>query len=190
MHRSYSYAGASSARALAIGTALALSCVAACTAERAGAPAISPASDLESQRGETTDLDAIERELALDEQRLNASLPLEEPPAGKPGDTQTPVHAESEVTVTSEAGAAGADYDEEPRAAPQAAPTPARAEPERSVATDPCDVACRALESMARAAGRLCDITGETAPRCRAARERVRSATSRVAASRCECGSD
>jgi hypothetical protein len=43
-----------------------------------------------------------------------------------------------------------------------------------------CDVACRALASMQRAAEHLCELSGEDDERCSGARTRVRSATERV----------
>ncbi len=52
-----------------------------------------------------------------------------------------------------------------------------------SSAADPCATACSALESMARAAKHLCDLTGDGDARCDNARSRVSGATERVSAS-------
>lgn len=51
---------------------------------------------------------------------------------------------------------------------------------------DACGVACRALASMTRAADHYCGLSGEGDSRCSSARERVKSATERVAA-HCTC---
>ncbi|WP_437603592.1 hypothetical protein [Sorangium sp. So ce590] len=71
-----------------------------------------------------------------------------------------------------------------PRATTAGAESPAKkAEAERMTAT-PCETACRALASMSRAAQHLCGLASDADPRCDAARNRVKSATDRVA-SRC-----
>ena len=51
----------------------------------------------------------------------------------------------------------------------------------------PCEVACRALASMARAADAVCRLAGPDDPRCLSARKRVEDATTRAQA--CSCGS-
>lgn len=52
---------------------------------------------------------------------------------------------------------------------------------------DPCVTACRALASMRRATGHLCDLTGSNDPRCASAQDRVTSAGGRVQ-QHCTCG--
>lgn len=52
---------------------------------------------------------------------------------------------------------------------------PADAAP-RPVSTDPCATACRALDSMERAATHLCDLAGAEATRCASAKDRLRKA--------------
>lgn len=49
----------------------------------------------------------------------------------------------------------------------------------------PCELACRALASMKRAADAVCRLAGETDPRCTDARRRVSESETRVAA--CSC---
>ncbi|MDC3961176.1 hypothetical protein [Polyangium jinanense] len=44
------------------------------------------------------------------------------------------------------------------------------------VSDDPCMTACRALQSMGRAATHLCDLAGEDDARCASAKDRVRKA--------------
>ncbi|MDI3291249.1 hypothetical protein [Polyangium sp. 15x6] len=44
------------------------------------------------------------------------------------------------------------------------------------VSDDPCMTACRALQSMGRAATHLCDLAGEDDARCATAKDRVRKA--------------
>lgn len=50
-----------------------------------------------------------------------------------------------------------------------------------------CDVGCRALEGMRRAASRICELTGATSPQCERARARVGRADDRVTDSGCSC---
>lgn len=50
----------------------------------------------------------------------------------------------------------------------------------------PCELACRALASMKRAADAVCRLAGEADPRCTDARRRVSESETRVAA--CSCG--
>jgi MYXO-CTERM domain-containing protein len=54
-----------------------------------------------------------------------------------------------------------------------------------SLSTGSCDVACRALDSMERARGRLCAL--DPGPRCAEARDRVKKAGDRVRAACPEC---
>jgi hypothetical protein len=43
-----------------------------------------------------------------------------------------------------------------------------------------CETACRALDAMERAAAHLCELAGDRDARCGAARDRVRSAGTRI----------
>ncbi|MRG90856.1 hypothetical protein [Polyangium spumosum] len=52
---------------------------------------------------------------------------------------------------------------------------PADAAP-KPVSADPCSTACRALDSMERAATHLCDLAGAEAARCASAKDRLRKA--------------
>jgi hypothetical protein len=54
-------------------------------------------------------------------------------------------------------------------------------------AADACAVACKALQSMASSADRLCRLSGENDGRCDDARARVRGAMSRVKSSCPSC---
>jgi hypothetical protein len=53
---------------------------------------------------------------------------------------------------------------------------------------DACTPACRALASMERAATHLCDLAGESDPRCEGARARVSRASERVRNGCPSCG--
>jgi hypothetical protein len=64
--------------------------------------------------------------------------------------------------------------------APAQASAPDRAA--EATAASPCDVACRALDSMERAADHLCALAGSADDRCSGARARVESAEARVRA--------
>ena len=60
-------------------------------------------------------------------------------------------------------------------------PSQPTAEPHLTVRkVDRCDTACGALGSMRRAAGRLCELTGQEDPRCESVGERVSLAVERV----------
>jgi len=52
-------------------------------------------------------------------------------------------------------------------------------------ASNPCENICRAYSSMLTAAGKLCDLAGESDDRCLAAKDRVKSAQRRIASSTC-----
>jgi len=70
-----------------------------------------------------------------------------------------------------------------PRPAPPAQPTASRVEREGPrTPSDPCGAACSALASMERATEHLCGLAGAGNKRCQSARERVKSASSRVQA--------
>jgi hypothetical protein len=109
-------------------------------------------------------LDAIERaeaELqgALD-QRTSAPQFAEPPGAPPPSD------AASAKPATGEASTMKKNVDAQPTSSP----------------ADPCEIACRALASMERAAVHLCGLSGESDPRCEGALTRVKSASGRVEA--------
>lgn len=70
---------------------------------------------------------------------------------------------------------------------PPPAQAPAGREAYSATAADRCNVACRALESMQRAAERLCSIAGEDDARCQRADHRVSYATDLVRRSCASC---
>ncbi|MDC0745624.1 hypothetical protein [Polyangium mundeleinium] len=77
-------------------------------------------------------------------------------------------------TATMPAPAPGeAKAEAEAKRAEAGAPASDEAAP---VSSDPCMTACRALESMGRAATHLCDLTGDDDTRCANAKDRVRRA--------------
>jgi hypothetical protein len=55
-------------------------------------------------------------------------------------------------------------------------------------AASACDIACRALASMDRAAQHLCELSGDGDARCQSARDRVDRARQRVVAECSACG--
>ena len=167
---------------------------AAVRTQEAQPPAKAPGGT-EEERKPLTELDALEHDLAVSEQRLEAQLgrrqraladsrrresesgveeskktePAEPPPAEEP----------SEV-----------DSDEEkPRRrdeAPQQSLPQAEAARTGKVGS-PCDMACRALSSMRRSAERICAIAGAEDQRCSRARGRVAAAEERIRHAACEC---
>jgi hypothetical protein len=60
-------------------------------------------------------------------------------------------------------------------------------EPTSAPKPSPCDVACRALDSMRRSATRICELTGDADERCNGARTRVTRAAQQVERAGCAC---
>jgi hypothetical protein len=144
------------------------------------------------ERKPLTELDALEHDLAVSEQRLEAQLvrrqrALADSRAGETG-------AESKKTEPAEPPAAEepaeVDGDEEkPRPRDEA---PRQSSPQAEAARtgkagSPCDMACRALSSMRRSAERICAIAGADDERCTRARGRVAGAEERIRHAQCEC---
>ena len=91
-------------------------------------------------------------------------------------------------------------------AAPAEAPTPAsedfddRAfnsqrsealpEQEQTRARSACDEACDAFRSMERSARQICQLTGDGAPRCARARDRIAVARKQLSAAGCGCATE
>ncbi len=174
-----------------------LSLLAGGCARAAGSPATpryaAPPPPAPGERGEQR-LAELERTLSESEGELRAALPPPPAPAA-------PAPAEPSWDTAEEAeGDAKRSADEDRAAASSSAPpasppraTTAAAEqppPARRAGREepPCAVACRALDSMSRAADRICSITGEGAASCVDARERVAAARERIAGAGCGCG--
>jgi hypothetical protein len=147
------------------------------------------------------DLDALERDLSVSEERLNQYLARRE----EPRESAITLRDDGEGKKEKPRGSAtsgGPGYAQPP---PAAAPRPARrrAEEERPAdsaaaeapasaaesepAENACDLACRAFGSMQRSADRICAIAGEGDARCRRARERVADASARISSAQCTC---
>jgi hypothetical protein len=74
----------------------------------------------------------------------------------------------------------------EPSAAPTEVPKKPASEPlSASPSTDACTTPCRALASMRRAVGALCELTGEADARCTEAKKTLAESSSRVGACTC-----
>jgi hypothetical protein len=96
-------------------------------------------------------------------------------PTGSPAEQRK---AEQEAAApSSAAGPVNADEKAPARAAPRPAPG----------ASTPCADACRAFGSMQRSAGGICELTGNDHERCTRARERVRTAETRLTQAGCVC---
>ncbi|MBN2192397.1 MAG: hypothetical protein JW751_06240 [Polyangiaceae bacterium] len=145
-------------------------------------------------RGER--LAELEQTLADNEGTLLAVLAA---PGGAPGDAAIEGAATeaAEAERNSDVDTRHPNQDAVGEAAPPAAspmerPAPASAPPRVEKARreePPCVVACRAFDSMNRAARRICVITGEDSASCNDARERVQSARERIVSAGCGCGS-
>jgi hypothetical protein len=183
-------------------------------AEPASAPVLDAAPPAPATApGETeslTDLDALEHDLTVSEERLNQYL------ASREQSRETAIALRDEEArgeskaekPKSSAASGGGEYAQPP---PAAAPRPARKraddrpadaaeaapaapttapEPESEPVGSACDLACRAFGSMQRSADRICSIAGENDQRCRRARERVADANARISSAQCVCQTD
>lgn len=158
------------------------------------------------QHRELSELDALEHDLRVSEQRLLAELARKQSEAvfaGAPGqDKGAPAPESSLPSVTPGPPAPALGAPVPPSAAP--APVPADEAPPRlpdgddaapSMSATPraervgsaCDLACRALGSMRRSADGICSITGDDSPRCDDARRRVTARENDVKNAGCAC---
>jgi hypothetical protein len=155
----------------------------------------------EEQRKPLTELDALEHDLAVSEQRLEAQLGRRQRALADSRRRESESGAEeSKKTEPAEPSRAEeapeVDSDEEkPRGRDEA---PQQSVPQEEAARtgkvgSPCDMACRALSSMRRSAERICELAGADDERCTRARGRVAAAEERIRRAQCECvdgGSD
>jgi hypothetical protein len=161
--------------------------------------------------GETqslTDLDALEHDLTVSEERLNQYLESRErsrETAIALRDEEARGESKAEKPKSS-AGSGGREYaqpppaaaprparkraDDRPADAAEAAPAAPTTAPEPEPVGSACDLACRAFGSMQRSADRICSIAGENDQRCRRARERVADANARISSAQCVCQTD
>ena len=164
-------------------------------APEAPAPAQRQSASPESELDASSELAALEDDLAASERKLLSQLDRRrhEP-------KQTRQDYPGARSKAPESGGAGAGTADE---APAPASQPAQPEPsigaaegrpladgepaEREARGSPCEVACRALSSMQRIAERICALTSETHPRCESARGRVQEAEQRMALGGCAC---
>jgi hypothetical protein len=148
--------------------------------------------------GSWTEMDALEHDLRVSEQNLDAQLARKQqialaersepestsgrfatPPPSAPGKAPAgqPARPRGDHNAGKPAAAAPA-----PESEPAAAP-----EGHGYLVGSPCDIACRALGSMRRSAERLCALAGGDHPRCQQANIRVSAATDRVRQAGCLC---
>ena len=156
-----------------------------------------PAPPLQSEK--QSELDTLEQDLAVSEQRLAGYL------AGRSSELRVetskdevargPVEGETSKSAEAPATEFGRPSAEKPRkrgerpadtagAAAESPVLPPAPEPDSGSA---CDLACNALSSMRRSADRICSIAGESNPRCARARARVEDANGRVSRASCAC---
>jgi hypothetical protein len=130
-----------------------------------------------------SELDALEHDLDLSEQRLAEHLGEASP--APPG-----AEAPSDAASGWEASGAGAEAPAAP--APATSPRPptkveSRSEEQaRARADDVCTLSCRALQSMRRAATGICELVPGSL-RCASAERRVEAASAKVNRAGCEC---
>ena len=132
-------------------------------------------------------LDALERDLAIAEERMDEQLRAKVE-AGKSDVDEPRPAGEQPVTPGAQPPPAGWPPPDRPRP-PMKAPRANGADAEARYAGSGsrCDIACRAYHSMRRAADTMCDLTGSDDEQCRSARSRVDRAARRIADAGCQC---
>jgi hypothetical protein len=165
--------------------------VVACTAAKESEPqpqyGVQP-----SQRTPLSELDALEHDLLVSEQRLDQQL-----------SRRSDALAHGSAQPSTPAATAAPPPPPPAPGGPKEEPPPAQAPPEPAPTTDapkagdssadqssvgaPCDLACRALASMRRSSARICELAGPDDERCARARSRVTAAEDRIRRARCEC---
>lgn len=105
--------------------------------------------------------------------------PWAQPPPPPPPVASAPA---ADPAKPADTPAAGPPAPVEPSAAPQSSDDEAEREEK-----DRCEIACRALGSMKRAAEHVCRAAGSSDGRCARAKDRVAAASARVAASCEDC---
>jgi hypothetical protein len=159
---------------------------------REAAPPAKP--DGAGDRKPLTELDALEHDLSISEQRLEAQLVRREQALADSSDREL---ESSKKKAESSAEAPAEERDEAPAAekprpragaqAPGEPPDLDEAPAKTGKVGSPCDMACRALSSMRRSAERICALAGAADERCMRARGRVSSAEERIRRAQCEC---
>ena len=156
---------------------------------------VAPASQQQSPG--PTDLDALERDLALQEARLEQALGPRlalnqapaEPAAGAPAagaaPAPAPPPAPAEAAPASRAPETADDDDEQAAEGERGAE--AQSSKDKREEASPCETACRAVASMRRSAEAICRLSGAAHARCQHAEQRVSEAAERVERARCTC---
>jgi hypothetical protein len=170
---------------------LAGGCAARAQLQEAAPPA--KAAEEPEGRKPLTELDALEHDLAVSEQRLEAQLVRRQQALSdsrsREGESDASKKTESAEPPPAEERA---DEDERPRPRdetpePSTPPSPAQTPARSGRVGSPCDMACRALSSMRRSADRICELAGASDERCARARNRVSAAEERIRQAHCEC---
>lgn len=169
---------------------LALACAAAPRSEApATAPAPAPAQAAPSAP-DTSEVDALERDLSAAENELLDRLASGERVAiasheddgpGQGAGPPAPPAAEAAPPAPAKpATASGKDRDE-------TRPAPVERKKKAEDTQNDCQLACRAMASMRRSAARICEIVSEANERCSGAHRRVDDAQRRIEQARCAC---
>ncbi len=114
-------------------------------------------------------LEALERDLAVAEQRMDEQLQAKRETAKTEDQPPPPTRIPATKAPA------------KPPGLPAGEPGAVTASASR------CDIACRAFHSMRRAADNLCELTGDADDHCRRARDRVAQAARRIADAGCQC---
>jgi hypothetical protein len=139
-------------------------------------PAVVPSS------GPHTELEALELDLVVSEQRLDAELLQVSALIPEDDRWASPPLPEPFPASTGTVGSS-----EPPPGSTVRPPAPPPSTALWGETGTPCDLACRALASMRRSADGICRLAGAGSERCDGARGRVARASERVAAAGCVC---
>jgi hypothetical protein len=167
----------------------------ACMTAKEPAPSAAPLTP--SPRTESSaapqDLNALQQELDRSERDLLAQL-SERKAQGEPAlNTQAePKKRKAEAKSAAEQPAQTSATPTERREEKKRAESRPAEEPqaEQTKQGSPCDLACRALQSMRRAANGICTITGPTDARCENARRRISDAAAEIERAGCVCAAE
>lgn len=133
--------------------------------------------------GVLTEIDALEHDLAVGEEKLRAALAKRQedhPPPPQQRGRRPPQISAPQPAAKPEKKTPSGD-------APSPAPEEGTSQEWLGAVGGPCDLACRALGSMRRSGERICALTAPADTRCRRARSRIEDATRRVQEGRCAC---
>ncbi len=143
----------------------------------------------------TSNIDELQRRIAHQESVIESQLAARDKPADELQQQDQPAMGgavgptvQSAAPAPPEAAEAPPEREEAPGQPVTGSNAPARksAAVGASVGST-CDLVCRALASMRRSADRICELVGDSDPRCSQAKKQVDDAARRVRSASCTC---